>query len=119
MADGKMKRLASAVLLISVVLNAAGQIFFKAAQTNHPEASLLELFFQPEIWIALSLYGFSSVAWIWVLSRAQLSFAYPVLALSFPVVVAFSALLFSETVTGLRWLGVGTIVAGVSLMARS
>jgi drug/metabolite transporter (DMT)-like permease len=107
------------VLFSSVVLNALGQLLFKAARLAAPEASLFGILFQVETWAALIIYGLSAVSWLWVLSRAQLSFAYPVLALSFPLVVGFSSLIYGEPVTFLHWLGVGVICAGVALLART
>ena len=113
------KRLALTVLLISVILNAAGQLLWKAARSAQPDASLVALFLHYETWGGFILYGLSAICWLWVLSRAQLSFAYPILSLSFPVVVALSMLLFDETVSPIRWLVVGVIVVGVSLLART
>lgn len=107
------------VLLLSVFLNAGGQILFKAARSGHPDASLITIFYFPETWIGFILYGLSAICWLWVLSQAQLSLAYPVLALSFPIVVALSALFFGEDITTLRWLGVVVVVLGVSLLAKT
>lgn len=115
----KMQKGAFVVLLASVVLNAAGQVLFKAARVAQPGASLTDLFLQPVTWAGFFLYGLSAICWLWVLSRVPLSFAYPVLALSFPLVVALSAFLFAESISPLRWGGVGVIVLGVSLMART
>jgi len=53
------------------------------------------------------------------LARAQLSLAYPILSLTFPIVLGLSAVFFAETITPLRWAGVGVIVVGVSLLART
>lgn len=113
------KRTALLVLLLSVALNAAGQTFFKAARLAEPDASLLQLFFQIETWAGLFLYGLSAISWLWILSRTQLSFAYPILALSFPIVVGLSAALFGETITLMRGAGIGLIIVGVSLLART
>ena len=113
------KNTAFIVLLLSVVLNAGGQILFKAARLAYPEDSLVSIFFHIETWLGFILYGLSAVCWLWVLSRAQLSFAYPVLALSFPIVVALSAVLFGEYISALRWAGVAVIVLGVSLLAKT
>ena len=115
----KTKRAAVAALLLSVVLNAAGQTFFKAARMSHPDASLFSLFMYGDTWAGFILYGLSAVCWLWVLSRAQLSFAYPLLSLSFPIVVALSAVYFTEIISPMRWIGVGVIVIGVSLLART
>ncbi len=113
------KRVAIAGVLFSVALNATGQILFKAARSAQPDASLLTLFLQFETWAGFIVYGLSAVFWLWVLARTQLSLAYPILALTFPLVVALSAVFFGEVVLPLRWLGVGVIVIGVSLLART
>ena len=49
----------------------------------------------------------------------KLSLAYPILSLTFPIVLGLSAVFFAETITPLRWAGVGVIVVGVSLLART
>lgn len=106
-------------VMLSVVLNATGQLLFKAARSAHPEAALTTLFLYPETWLGFMVYGLSAVVWLWVLTKAQLSYAYPILALTFPLVVALSAFFFAESVSVLRWIGVGVIVVGVSLLART
>jgi drug/metabolite transporter (DMT)-like permease len=105
-------------VLICVFLNAAGQILFKAARTAQPTASGLSVLSQVETWAAFVIYGVSTACWLWVLSRARLSVAYPLLSLAFPIVVGFSALFFSESISAIRWVGVGIIVTGVSLLPR-
>jgi drug/metabolite transporter (DMT)-like permease len=107
------------VLLLSVALNSGGQLLFKAARFAQPDASITGLFAEAYIWIGLALYGLSSISWLWVLARAQLSFAYPVLALSFPIVAALSGVLFGETVVPVQWAGVGLVIVGVSLLSRT
>jgi len=106
-------------ILLVVALNAVGQILFKAARVAQPDAPIFSLFFQLETWGAFIIYGLSAICWLWVLSRAQLSFAYPMLSLTFPIVVGLSAVLFSEAILPMRWAGVGVIVVGVSLLART
>ncbi len=113
------KRAALCGVLCSVALNATGQLLFKAARSAHPDASLMALFLEPQTWIGFIVYGLSAVCWLWVLSRAQLSLAYPSLSLTFPIVVGCSAALFGEAVSLERWAGVGVIVVGVSLLART
>ena len=106
-------------VIASALLNATGQVFFKVARSMHSDASLPSLFTHPEVWAGLAVYGLSSVCWLWVLARAPLSFAYPILSLTFPVVVALSAILFSESILPLRWMGVGMIMLGVAVLART
>jgi drug/metabolite transporter (DMT)-like permease len=106
-------------VLLSVVLNATGQLLFKAARVAQPDASVLHLFLHPETWYGFLIYGLSAICWLWVLARAQLSLAYPILSLTFPIVLGLSALFFAEVISPLRWAGVGVIVFGVSLLART
>ena len=106
-------------ILLSVVLNAAGQLLFKAARVAQPDASVLHLFVHPETWGALCIYALSAVCWLWVLARTPLSLAYPILSLTFPIVLGLSTFLFAEVISPMRWAGVGIIVIGVSLLARS
>src|SRR5215470_8097612 len=106
-------------VLLSVALNAAGQICFKAARMAQPDASVLHLFLHPETWYGLLIYALSALCWLWVLARAQLSLAYPILSLTFPIVLFLSACFFAEVISPMRWAGVTVIVIGVSLLART
>ena len=113
------RRITLGGVFLSVALNATGQILFKAARAAQPDASLLFLFLHIEIWVGLFIYGLSAICWLWVLSRASLSLVYPILSLSFPIVVCLSAVLFSEPILPMSWAGVGVIVVGVSLLGRA
>lgn len=62
------------------------------------------------------LYVFSLVLWIYILTKAKLSFAYPAMSLSYIVVMFFSFYFFKETVNLYQWIGVFLIVSGVTLM---
>ena len=106
-------------VLLCVALNALGQILLKAAHAAAPDSSVLSLFLHIETWSAFIIYGLSAVCWLWILARAQLSWAYPLLSVTFPIVVGLSAILFSESITPMHWVGVGVIVTGVSLLVRS
>ncbi|MFQ5532562.1 MAG: hypothetical protein ACE5EP_01790, partial [Candidatus Methylomirabilales bacterium] len=53
-------------ILMSVMLNAIGQILFKAARVADPDASLLSVFLHLETWGGLFVYGLSAICWLWV-----------------------------------------------------
>jgi multidrug transporter EmrE-like cation transporter len=82
-------------------------------------SSLKALFSSPVVWVGLALFGLSAVVWLFALSRASLSFAYPFAALGYVIIVAFSMLVLHENVPPLRWAGVGLIVAGIVLVAQT
>jgi multidrug transporter EmrE-like cation transporter len=67
----------------------------------------------------LACYVVSVGVWIMALSRVEVSIAYPMLSLGY-VVNAFAAYwLFGEAVTPMRLLGIGVIIFGVFIVARS
>jgi multidrug transporter EmrE-like cation transporter len=53
------------------------------------------------------------------LSRVPVSVAYPLLSLGYVVNAIAAQMLFGEAVTLQRWIGIGFIVLGVWLVARS
>ena len=60
-----------------------------------------------------------SLFWLAVISRVHLSYAYPMLSLSYVLVVAASWLFLGEQITWMRVMGVIVIIAGVSLVFSS
>ena len=73
----------------------------------------------PLVWAGLIVFGVSAILWIFALSRATLSFAYPFAALGYVLIVGFSVLVHHETVPLLHWIGVGCIVLGIILVAQT
>jgi multidrug transporter EmrE-like cation transporter len=67
----------------------------------------------------LLCFGVSSVFWLVILSRIDLSYAYPMVSIGYIAVVLFSYFVFKENVSLIRWIGVITICAGVFLISRS
>lgn len=116
--DANLRRAVIQAVFLSVILNTIGQFLFKTAAVQS-DASLFGLFQESRTWIALLVYAASAVTWLWVLARAQLSFVYPILSVSFPLVVGLSVILFGEPVSIIRWIGVAGIVVGVSLLTKT
>lgn len=115
------------LILLSVVAGVAGQTAIKLGVSTPaaPEAadnlfSLLALIMRsPLVLLGLVLYGVGAIAWIAVLTRMDLSLAYPFLALNFVLVALVSRFFLGETIPSLRWLGIGVICIGILLVARS
>ena len=74
---------------------------------------------QPYILAGLMCYVFSVAVWIMALSRVQVSVAYPMLSIGYVVNAVAAYFLFGEAVTLQRLLGIGVIVIGVYIVARS
>ncbi|MEX1034581.1 MAG: SMR family transporter [Sneathiella sp.] len=57
--------------------------------------------------------------WVWVLSKVDLSIAYPFVGIGFVVTMLFGILLLNENVTPMRIIGTVLIVGGCVLVGRS
>jgi len=115
-------------LMAGVLLNAAAQLFLKAGTNRIGEFAFsfdnvmpigMKIASSPFILAGLSCYVVSVVAWILGLSRVPVSVAYPMLSVGY-IVNAFAAyFLFGESITAQKLIGIGFIVVGVFLVARS
>ena len=110
-----------ALLIGYPLLLAAGQLLFKRTATRlvglpMPE-QLLTLLVQPSFYAACLLYAAATVLWVWLLTYIPLSAAYPFVALSFVVVPIASWWFLGEPLGRRYWMGIGLIVAGVSVIA--
>lgn len=120
-----MNRLVLVVpILASVGLNALAQILLRlgarTAAASEPEpAALLALAFQPPVLAGLACYGGSLLLWLYVLGRVEVSFAYPFLALGFVLVALAGWQWLGEPMPPARAAGIGIILAGVLVLARS
>ncbi|HUH93996.1 MAG TPA: EamA family transporter [Casimicrobiaceae bacterium] len=112
-------------LLAGVLLNAGAQLLLKAGTNTigvigtdwarqFGRAAL-----EPHIAAGLGCYVVSVAVWIVGLSRVPVSVAYPMLSLGYIVNAVAAQYLLGESVTFARWLGIGFIVVGVWLVARS
>jgi len=123
-----MTALGFALLLVAVVLGTAGQLLLKAG-TNAvgPFAFALEnalpvgvrLALEPRILGGVGCYVVSLIVWIMALSRTEVSVAYPMLSIGFALNALLAWWLLGEAVTPMRMLGIGVIMLGVFLVARS
>jgi len=65
------------------------------------------------------LYGVSSLLWLMVLSKRDLSYAYPMIAAGYVLVVFLSWVFFKEEIPLLRIAGLVLICAGVVIVGIS
>ena len=114
-------------ILLSVFLGSFGQIILKlganklgtlslAWNTLFPD--LIRVIKIPEILIGLVLFGSSFLLWIKVLTKSDLSYAYPMVSIGYINVVVVSYFLFNEQFTLMKVLGVSLIVVGVVVLNK-
>jgi len=118
-------------ILVSVVLAAVAQLTLKHGMTlvtDHgtvpldlkaPVDTFKRIASTPAVWAGLALFVASAGAWLIVLSKASLSFAYPFVSLTYALILIFDRFVLKETVSPLRWAGVALIMAGIILVSRT
>ena len=115
-------------ILTGVFLNASAQLLLKAGVTavgqfEFTSASIipvaLKLIMQPALLAGLGCYAVSVIVWIMGLSRVDVSIAYPKLSLGYVLNALCAAWFFGEVLSIQRLIGIGIILAGVYVLARS
>jgi multidrug transporter EmrE-like cation transporter len=104
-------------IFAGVLLNATAQLLLKAGTNAMPLG--LRLAIEPHILGGLACYGISVVVWIVGLSKIPVSIAYPMLSVGYVVNAVAAHYLFGETLTAMRLTGIGIIIVGVFIVARS
>jgi drug/metabolite transporter (DMT)-like permease len=122
------RRMTIGLILVSVTLAAIAQVTLKMGMNQVTDAnggqlaltgeSLKQILSTLLVWVGLGIFAISAVLWLFALSRASLSFAYPFAALGYVIIVAASILFLDEHVPPLGWAGVACIVVGILLVAQ-
>jgi drug/metabolite transporter (DMT)-like permease len=118
-----------ALTLLCVALTAAAQIALKlgvsGAKMQHllsgsgTSSFLLRAVLSPTVLFGLALYGISTVLWLLVLAKSDVSYAYPFVSLGFVFTALYAALVMHEHMALGRVGGIALIVTGVWFVARS
>lgn len=123
-----MTPLTFSLVMLGVLLNAAAQLLLKAGTNRVGEFAYsldnlvpvgAKLAASPPILAGLACYVVSVVVWILALSRVPVSVAYPMLSVGYIVNAIAAWMLFGESLTAQKLVGIAFIVVGVWLVARS
>lgn len=116
------------LILFSVLLAVFGQFFLKKGMLDIGEIPLKittplfllsRVFSSFKLFFGFSLFALSSIVWLVVLSKVELSFAYPMVSMGYILTVFISWKFLGETISPLRWLAIFVICTGVLLLSRS
>jgi drug/metabolite transporter (DMT)-like permease len=117
-----------AFILFTVMTNAAAQIMLKQGMITlgpisfegvNPVLRLLQIVFSPWVFAGLLTFVVSMASHLYVLSKVELSFAYPFLSLAYVAVAVFAYFVFREDLNAYRIAGIGFICVGTVLIAQS
>ncbi|AOS82851.1 hypothetical protein BIU88_01000 [Chlorobaculum limnaeum] len=116
------------VALCSILISAAAQFSLKAGMSaDAVKTAMQQPFSIRTLLVILSdkfvlggflLYGFGAVVWLWVLSKWEVSKAYPMVGIGFLVTAAVGAMI-GEHITISRGVGVIMICIGIWFISNS
>ena len=108
-----------------VALMSLGQFLFKTGAMQLPPSAYQNLFnfifamvSNIYVWATLAIYGVAFGLWFFILSKFDLSFAFPIVTVSVLIfAVAASYFFFGEGINAAKIAAVTLIVAGILLLA--
>lgn len=114
-------------IFLTIAFTVYGQIVLKWQMLgvgDFPENSsdkilfLIQLLINP--WVISGFFAafLASLAWMAAMTKLELSHAYPFMSLNFVFVIVLSSLLFHETITPLKLIGLGLIILGIVVGSR-
>jgi drug/metabolite transporter (DMT)-like permease len=126
-APGTSRLVSLGLLLVSVMFAVAGQLTLKSAMDSvgrigkgsQLSDTLLRAVKEPLLWVGLAVFGISALFWLVVLSRVKLSVAYPIVGISYILIVLLARFRLHEHVPPLRWVGVTVIAIGIAIIGFS
>ena len=116
------------LIVCSVLLGVSGQVLLKigvgqSGLSGKGAIGIFELVVSviktPLMLLGFLLYGVASIVWVIVLSKFDLSFAYPFLAFNFILIAIASHFLLGEAIPLVRWIGIFFIGMGVYMTSRT
>ena len=116
------------IAIASIVLSVSAQFSLKAGMSSlavrvalaEPMSlkTAFEVLTNRYVFLGFALYGMGAVVWLGVLSRWDVSKAYPLVGLGFVLTAVVGAML-GEQITLARLLGIALICVGVLLVGQS
>ena len=116
------------LILASVTLSALAQIALKygmssltvqkSIKTGLPVDMVINIASSPMVMLGIGLYFGSMLIWLFVLSKVDVSYAYPFVALGFVFTALLGRWVFHDEFSVSKIIGTLLIVCGVVVMAR-
>lgn len=117
------------LVLFSVTLSSGAQLLLKAGMTNEAVQRALasgrglaiipSIAASPPIFAGLATFALSVLTWLFVLSKVEVSQAYPAVAFGIVVTALGGYFLFGEALNSIRILGITIVIIGVAVVAAS
>ena len=125
---GKLTLTVFALIILTDVIESFAELFWKKGtlSTGIDNVTLSNLFeflshmlASPGFMAGVSLYIINFFLWIAVLSKVDLSIAFPTGSTSYIIVALLSMIFLNEHISVLRWSGIFFIIVGIYFISKS
>lgn len=111
----------------AIALGSCGHLLIKLGVTSTTAnavtggllARIEHYLLQPAAITGLGIYGAGTLLWIYAVSQKNISFLYPLTALTYVIVALGGKFIFGEAIPAGRWLGIAVVMIGVALLQFS
>ncbi len=116
----------AALIFLTDLLDTIGQLILKSSinkidthafSFRHVFRFLRILLKDIRVWVGFVLSGLSLAVWLYVLTKAELGFAFSLDSMRYILIAAASAVFLKERLTAGRWMGIASVVIGIMLVA--
>lgn len=117
------------LIVLTSLCDTINQLFLKSAINSLDSSAsgglvniirfVFKIILTPRVWVGFSFTVVSLCIWLFVLSKADLNFAFSVDSMHYIFIAIASRLILKEKVGNRRWLGTGLIVLGIILVTIS
>jgi drug/metabolite transporter (DMT)-like permease len=118
----EQRRRAVLTIVACTLIGAAAQVLIKMGGANLQHAGLIAtaigILTIPTLFAGYCLYGIFAALMVYALRHGELSLLYPIIALTYVWVTILSVLVFHETITPFKGIGIAIIVCGVAVLGR-
>ncbi|MBN2830713.1 MAG: EamA family transporter [Candidatus Omnitrophica bacterium] len=114
------------LICLTSISDTVNQLFLKSAINSITAPSgnifkiikfIFKLISIPRVWISFTFTIISLCIWLFVLSRADLSFAFSADSMHYIFIAVASRFILKEKVTFKRWLGIIFIIVGITIIS--
>lgn len=116
------------IILLSILMSSTAHLFLKKGMMAHASGDMdtgnifgivWTVGTNPWVLGGMVLHVSALIVWLWALSKVDISFAYPFLALGYVMVSAMAWIWLGENIGSIKLLGMGIIIVGILVLAQS
>ncbi|MBL0702540.1 MAG: EamA family transporter [Sulfurospirillum sp.] len=116
------------IIILSLLMSSTAHIFLKKGMMTHAASEIKTDDFIGLVWTVgtnpwvmggMFLHVSALVVWLWALSKVDISFAYPFLALGYVLVSTMAWFWLGEELNSTKILGMGIIIVGILVLAKA